>query len=207
MTDLPGSAEAGTFFIAAIVLSLATWPFSFTLGAYGEVFYKDMLTVWVISIAALIAAAIIGHTNDGEVYFRWWGALLLLLPSAIMFSALLGLTGNFILIEVFEWLLLLVAIPYVGYVLLAVAAPETMELHSIKFKIGLAACIIFVNVSSIAVGHFNAYFFSCDDFIRAGDEAPKGCWRDPKSETIIRMQHKRSAYLNRTIRIAHPALL
>ncbi len=175
MTDKSNGTEAGTFFVAAIALSIATWTYSFTLGAYGEVFYKDILTIWIVSLAALIAATIIWQTDDGEVYFTWWGALLLLIPSMLMFSEFLGLTHNSTLISALEWFLLLAAIPYVGYILLSVAAPDTMELHSPKFILGLATCITLINAASFGIGFYNAYFFSCDDFIRAGDEAPNGC--------------------------------
>ena len=68
--------EAGVFFTAMIVLALASWPVSFTLGAYGEVFYTSALTIWIASLAALFAGIIIGKTGDDEEYFTWWGSCL-----------------------------------------------------------------------------------------------------------------------------------
>ena len=177
MTDRPGSSEAGTFFIAAVGLSVASWPFSFTLGAYGEVFYQDVMTIWVASVAALIAAAVIGRTEQGEVYFNWWGAIVLLIPSMLMFAEVAGVAGNSTFVSVLEWLLLLAALPYVGFILLSVAAPDTMELHNPRLIFGLAGCLVVINTASFGIGYFNAYFFNCDDFIRAGDEAPSGCWK------------------------------
>ncbi|WP_281992718.1 hypothetical protein [Sulfitobacter geojensis] len=83
------SAEAGTFFLAAIALSLATWPVTFTLGTYGEVFFKDVFSIWIASIAALIAGAVVWRTKEGETYLTWWGVFLLLTPTVWIASAAL----------------------------------------------------------------------------------------------------------------------
>ncbi|MEP1354073.1 MAG: hypothetical protein ABJX32_19510 [Tateyamaria sp.] len=58
MTRRFNSNEAGVFFTAMIVLALASWPVSFTLGSYGEVFYTRILTIWIASLAALFAGAV-----------------------------------------------------------------------------------------------------------------------------------------------------
>ncbi|WP_298922170.1 hypothetical protein [uncultured Roseobacter sp.] len=55
--------EASVFFTAKIVLASASWPVSFTLGVYGEVFYSNVLTIWIASLAALFAGTIIGKTD------------------------------------------------------------------------------------------------------------------------------------------------
>ncbi|WP_171176026.1 hypothetical protein [Ruegeria sp. HKCCD8929] len=62
MTNRVKGDEAGTFFIASIGLTLATWRLSFTLGAYGEVLYTDFVTIWLVSLTALAAGIVIGKT-------------------------------------------------------------------------------------------------------------------------------------------------
>ena len=69
MNDKIEPFEASTFFIAVVALSIATSPISFTLGAYGEVFYRELLTVWVVSLAAFFANLVVGRTKEGEKYF------------------------------------------------------------------------------------------------------------------------------------------
>ena len=54
------AVEAGSFFVAAIVLSSSLWPIGFNLGAYGAVFYEHLFRIWASSIAALIAGLLIG---------------------------------------------------------------------------------------------------------------------------------------------------
>jgi hypothetical protein len=170
------SDEAGVFFLAAIAISLATWPISFTLGAYGEVFYNELLTVWVASMAAFLAGMFIGYTQEGEVYLTWWGGVLLSVPTLIMLSAALQIDQIPLALDVLEWLLLLGSLPYIAYIMLSVATPDAMELKSPRLVIGLITCFVVVNVSSFGAGHLNWVFMTCDDFIRAGDEAPESCW-------------------------------
>lgn len=86
MISKPSSTEAGTFFLAAIALSLATWPVTFTLGTHGELFFQDVFNIWIASVAALIAGAIVWRMREGEAYFTWWGAGLLLIPTIWMAS-------------------------------------------------------------------------------------------------------------------------
>ena len=133
MTSRFNSNEAGVFFTAMIVLALASWQVSFTVGAYGEVFYTSVLTIWIASLAALFAGAVIGKTDDGEAYFTWWGCLLLLLPS-------LSLTRIFwsdtlpIMVPLFDWGILL-SLPYIAYVLFAVSAQEALELRDRRLMV------------------------------------------------------------------------
>lgn len=54
MTKRFKSEEAGTFYFACIGLTLATWQISFRLGAYGEVFYTDYMSIWFVSLAVLL---------------------------------------------------------------------------------------------------------------------------------------------------------
>ena len=173
------SSEAGTFFLAVVVISVATSPLSFTLGAYGEIFYREMMIVWVVSIAALIAGVTIGETEEGERFLSWWGAILLILPSFLMFAQFMGIKQDSILIDIADWGVLLATVPYVGYILLSVTTPEAMELRTPKLIAALIACFVTVNAFSFGVGAHNSYFMTCDDFTRAGDQAPLGCWVPP----------------------------
>lgn len=176
MTPEPTSTEAGAFFLAAIALSLATWPVTFTLGTHGEVFFQDVFNIWIASIAALIAGAIVWRTREGEAYFTWWGAGLLLIPTVWMASAALLHERSVLLNIVLTVVMLFGSLPYVGYVLLTVAAPDAMELRHPRLITGLAVCVLVVNTASFFVGKYNNMFMTCRDFIVAGDQPPENCW-------------------------------
>lgn len=175
MTKTFSSEEAGTFFLASIGLTLVTWRISFTLGAYGEVFYTDFLSIWFVSLAALGASFVVGRTADGTLYLTWWGTLLLSLPTVVMTSAIWS--SNPEALPYFS-LLLLPAIPYTAYILVSVAVPEAAELHSKQLFRWLVAIVVIVNVVSFGVGKYNFAFMTCDDFTIAGDHLPASCWSD-----------------------------
>lgn len=167
------STESGAFFMALLGLALASWPVSFTLGAYGTVFYNTVLTIWLASLAALIGVLVIRRTREGEVYLTWWGALLLLIPTLLMTSGLWAQDVSWIS-DLLEWLLLL-SLPYMAYLLLGVAVPEAAELHDRRLIFWLAFSFVLLNTISYLIGANNSWFFTCDDFLIAGDEAPANC--------------------------------
>lgn len=171
------SNEAGTFFTAILLLSLATWQISFNLGAYGEIFFQTTLTIWIVSVAALFGSLVIGRTEDGEVYTTWWGVLLLLLPSLLMTSVLWAEVMPW-LVTALEWATLL-SIPYIAYILVSVSAREALEIQDSRLLIWLIVGFVVLNALCYLAGHYNAVFMTCDDFLRAGDEAPPTCWNGP----------------------------
>ena len=176
MTRRFDSREAAIFFAATVVLALASWPVSFNLGAYGEVFYTSALTIWIASLAALFAGIIIGKTEDDEAYFTWWGCILLLIPTLSLTSVLWSETAP-ILVPVLDWGILL-SLPYIAYVLLMVSAQEALELNDKRLIVWLAIGFICLNSLSYMAGVFNYIFLTCDDFVIAGDEAPASCWNN-----------------------------
>lgn len=175
MTEQIDSNQAGTFFLAMISLTIASWPVSFALGAYGEVFYTHTLTLWFASLAALYAMLVINNTEDGETYLTWYGAALLSVPTLLMTSQF-WTSQPPAYFDVLEWVLFLVSLPYIGYILLSVAIPDAMELTATRLWAWLIIGFLGINGLSFAVGLHNAHFFSCDEFARAGDQPPEGCW-------------------------------
>ncbi len=170
------SAETGLFIAAAIALSIATWPISFTLGAYGEIFYREAFTVWAASLAALVAGGYSWLFQSGERHISWWGAILLLVPSIFVFWVVLGIENDSLIANLLELILLFGSTPYIAYILLSIVVPDAVSLKSKRDMIGLVACFLIVNGASYAIGANNAYFLTCEDFRVAGDSLPEGCW-------------------------------
>ena len=174
MTRRFNSNEAGVFFTAMIVLALASWPVSFTLGAYGEVFYTSILTIWIASLAALFAGIVIGRSDEGDVYFSWWGSLLLLIPTLSLTSVFWSEAAPF-MVPLLDWGILL-SLPYIAYILLIVSAQEALELRDRRLIVWLMIGFLCLNALSYAAGVFNYVFLTCQDFVIAGDQTPVDCW-------------------------------
>ena len=135
------------------------------------------MTVWVASLAALLASIVVGRNTEIKIKFTWWGALILTIPSLIMFSVVLGLNQYLWIGSLLEWLLLIVAIPYIAYILMMIVVPDSVELHSKKLWAGLVFILILINLISYLVGQYNYYFVTCEDFEKAGDALPLNCWK------------------------------
>ena len=182
MTERPSSAETGTFFMAAIALSLAAWPIGFNLGAYDTIFFDHLLQVWAASIAALLAGIVAGRTTDGEQYFSWSGSLLLLMPTVwIVIEVLLygrtdDLTGLIRFISAITTVGL--ALPYIGYLIISAAVPETMEIHHPRLIAGLIAIVLMITVMAYLIGRYNYAVMTCKDFDISGAALPKNCWKE-----------------------------
>ncbi|WP_108816860.1 hypothetical protein [Loktanella sp. Alg231-35] len=181
MTSSFNGKEAGAFFVVTIALALGSWPVSFALGAYGEVFYTSVLTIWVASLAALFAGAVIGKTTEGEAYFTWWGLLLLLIPTLSLSSGYWSQSAP-VIASLAEWGILL-SLPYIAYILLTVSTQEAFDIQDKRLIFWVVVGFLGLNTLSYAAGVFNYTFLTCDDFIVAGDQAPNNCWSlEPKTE-------------------------
>lgn len=182
MTDRPSSTETGTFFIAAIALSLAAWPIAFNLGAYNTIFVDHLLQVWAASLAALLAGIIAGRTAEGEQYFSWWGSLLLLMPTIwIVVEVLLygyedDVSSLIRLITTAATVGL--ALPYIGYMIISAAVPEAMEIHHPRLIGGLMVIVLLIAAMAYLVGYYNYAVMTCADFDISGAALPKNCWSD-----------------------------
>jgi presenilin-like A22 family membrane protease len=113
---------------------------------------------------------------NSEAYFTWWGAGLLLIPTIWMASAVFFHERSELLNIVLTVVMLFGSLPYVGYVLLTVAAPDAMDIHHPRLITGVAVCILVANTASFFVGKHNNLFMTCHDFTVAGDHPPDNCW-------------------------------
>lgn len=181
----PSAAEAGAFFIAALAIAQAVWIISFNLGAYGDVFFEHLFMVWAASIAALLARLFIGRTAEGESYFGWLGALLLLAPTLWIATEVLTLGNNSAAVQWFRFFLTVltlgVALPYIGFVIVNTALPEIAEIQHPRLRLGLVVISLFITVLAYIVGAKNYYVMSCQEFETAGASLPDNCYQGNKN--------------------------
>lgn len=179
-TAPPSSKEANAFFVAAVLSSFAIWPVAFNLGAYGTVFTDHLFKVWAASIAALLANALIGRTEEGEQYFMPLGAVLLIVPSAWIIGGIIFLGNSNELVQLLMSVLALAAIllslPYIMFIIMRAALPEAMELTNKRLRYGLAGIACVVACSAFLAGKYNYLIISCEDFDISGANPPDNCW-------------------------------
>ena len=127
----PSSHEAGTFFVAAIVVGQGAWSIAHHAGRYGMLSNDHLFAIWAASVSALIATFVIGRTAEGEKYASGFSTMLLGLPSVwfvmeiYLYQSQAYLTGWFRF--ALTVLMVTVSLPYVIYLILISALPDVAE--------------------------------------------------------------------------------
>lgn len=172
------SAEAGSFIVATLACATVVTPIAFNLGAHHTIFYQNLLLIWMASIVSLLASVFVGKTREGESYFTWWGALLLGMPTIWFFSLSMGLSDTSLWSLLMIAFSVLVSFPYILWVTMAAAIPDTLQVRSPRLIIGFLVTIISVASLSFITGLYHPYILTCSDFTVSGDFAPANCTKD-----------------------------
>ncbi len=159
--------------VAVSVSVFAWWP-AFTLGAWHQVFFTQVLALWAAATASFIVVLL----RSRAVAIRRWMAAALLLPSlwialAFAFGHEQGARGQAVF-----WtgaVITVLGIPLMGWVLLLVALPDVRELVSRRDRFAAAVAVLVVVAGAFALGEANARFLSCQDFAVSGNSLPPGC--------------------------------
>ncbi len=149
-------------------MSLAAFNLGFDIGAFNNVDYRKILSIWVLSTIALVSSFVF-RRSDYHLGGRW--RFVLLIPS-------LWVVADFIDTSDAIVLTLLVAsvatLPLTGYILVYLIAGDFIKL-SAKFKIVLVMIAVGIFALSVGIGHTHPRFLSCNDFAKAGDYTPENC--------------------------------
>jgi hypothetical protein len=172
-------AERATLLITVASSSIA-FMLAFNLGAYGEVFFDQIFTVWVT--ATIVFVGSIFSTIPPN---RWPARLLLLLPSMWLLVSWIDNprtedAGESVLL----WLTLLitlVALPLVAWLLVSTINPDFRDLpRSNKLTVAVAVVVFFA--AGFLIGARNDVLLTCDDFKVSGNDLPANCVKiDPSS--------------------------
>ena len=164
------------FIFAAVGIALASWQFGFNIGAYETIFFEHVFGIWVASMAVLLACLILPLERRpiGKM-----GLLALASPTLWIVSQVMSYASN----GAFAWLsffigtgVLVIALPYVAFVLISITQTEGQALRSRRHLTGLVAIAFAMGTLGLTVGDNHFYLLSCDDFVRAGAYVPDNCW-------------------------------
>ncbi|MCT9818939.1 hypothetical protein N3K63_01425 [Microbacterium sp. W1N] len=153
---------------------IAWWP-AFTLGAWHEIFFDDILALWAAATAAL-AFVLVEHRPVGVRLVR---ALVLLLPSAwvvlnfVVDDRTADLTA--IALDLAAFAVVIVGIPFTLWVLVTIMWPDFAGGLAGRTKWLIAGVVLAIVIVSFLLGWNQAHFLTCEDFVVSGNSEPPGC--------------------------------
>ncbi len=168
--------------VVMVGMAVVVWWPAFTLGAWNDLFFDQLLTVWAASTAAFVFVLV----ERRPVGLRLLRAFLLLLPSvwlALMF------TVNDSTEDLFEFvvnlgaiLAVLVGLPFTLWVLVQIVWPDFGGRTRVGTKWLIALVVVGVAVASFILGLNQAHFLTCEDFTISGNNPPAGCTPAPPDD-------------------------
>ena len=156
-------------------MCIAVWWPSFTLGAWGRLFFEQILTVWAAATAALFVVLFRRH---GEQHRKRRAAALLIPTLWLVLAFVVEDDGGFLDVatETLGSTVAFLGIPATMWVLARIVWPEFGEGSlSTSRRLMLIAWVLFIAVASYLLGVNHAAFLTCDDFSISGNSPPAGC--------------------------------
>jgi hypothetical protein len=152
---------------------VAWWP-AFTLGAWGAVFFEQVLALWAASTAALVVLLV----RSGAWAVPWPMTASLLIPSIWLLVTMLPVAEDGTPAVILAWAAItftVLGVPYLLLVLLRVASPDAEGLVDIRHRATAGAAVLLVVVLAYLLGTQHPRFLTCDDFVISGNSQPEGC--------------------------------
>ena len=164
----------------AVAAALVAWWPAFTLGAWGSVFFEQILMLWAAATAAFVVVLL----KEGSQRLPRLLAASLLLPSVWLVGAVIPLDENSLLSDMVTWFgvgITLVGLPFMVWVILQVARPDVAEMVSVRTWVVAGVAVAVVVLLSFGLGRFNYVFLTCEDFRVSGNALPPNCAPGPAS--------------------------
>ncbi|MEZ5184214.1 MAG: hypothetical protein R2720_00575 [Candidatus Nanopelagicales bacterium] len=157
--------------VAVVAFSSVAWWPAFTLGAWGTVFFQQVMSLWAVATAAFLLVML---SHEARARVGWW-SLALLIPSVWLVLAVQLAPGSHPELAWFGTLVTLVGAPAMLWILVRFAAPDLAEDAEPRDRLVVVAAVTVVVVASFGVGHFQHRVFTCEDFTISGNSQPPGC--------------------------------
>ncbi|WP_307082407.1 hypothetical protein [Arthrobacter agilis] len=164
--------------VVAVGMSIAVWWPSFTLGAWGVLFFEQILSVWAAATAALLVV-LIRRQDDRH---RLAKAVALSVPTvwlvlAIAFRGDRGFLGP--VVDTLGGTVAILGIPATIWVLARIIWPEFGEDLPLMWRIIVVAAVLAIAATCFLLGRNHAAFLTCEDFTISGNSEPPGCTPAP----------------------------
>ena len=156
-------------------MSVAVWWPAFTLGAWGTLFFDQLLTVWSAATAAALATII----RPGSGRHRILTLAALLVPTLwliLAFTADADSAGLLIAaVDLLGAAVGLVGIPATILVLARIIWPDLSRGATRSQRVIAVAIVAAIGAAAYALGANHALFLTCADFTISGNSEPPGC--------------------------------
>lgn len=167
------SASARAALLITAASATVAFAVGFNLGAFGVVFFDQLLTVWVIATVILVGSIVSDLPPN-----TWPRRLVLLVPSLWIVAAWIDNTYTFDRSERIVFTLTVVVtmfvLPVVAWILITAINPDFADLPGRKKGMVIAAVGLFI-VIGFAMGARNDMILNCGDFKISGNDLPANC--------------------------------
>jgi hypothetical protein len=165
-------SDRATLLITAGSASVA-FTVGFNLGAFGVVFFDQLLAVWVIATVVLAASM-----TSNLPPRTWPRRLVLLIPSLWLIAAWIDNEFSFNNDERIVFALTVAVtmfvLPIVAWILITAINPDFAELPGRKKGIVIATVGLFL-IIGFGIGARNDLLLNCGDFKISGNDLPANC--------------------------------
>jgi len=165
----------GAFGLVVVGISIAIWWPCFTLGAWGELFFDQLLTVWVAATAGLIVVLV----QPRSMGRRWSRIAALAVPSVWLLLAFIddAQTADLMtdIVTLLGIVIGVVGIPFTLWTLSRVLWPDLFAGLRLRARVGVAAIVVLIGIASLLLGAAQERFLTCQDFEVSGNSRPPGC--------------------------------
>lgn len=165
--------------VVMVGMAVVTWWPAFTLGAWGQIFFDQLMALWAASIAAFVFVLV----ERRPVGSRLARAFALLLPS--LWVVLMFLLGDetedlfVFLVQLAALLAVFIGMPFTIWVLVRIVWPDFGSGMPRRTKWLIVLVVLGVAVASFVLGLNQSRFLTCDDFTISGNSEPAGCTPSP----------------------------
>jgi len=185
-----GKPNTSIFALVSVTVGLAAyvWDLSFNFGAFGVIFIRHIIAIWIFSISILLIAIVV----EREILpgNKWWGGFMLGLPSVWLITRIVDesakagqLTDH--LLQVASILSMVISLPYLIYLFFYFTNPNMIRLER-KALAGLAAIVVLIAIVGYTLGSHNYLIMSCENFIVSGQDTPKNC-TEKEAESVTNL--------------------
>lgn len=160
--------------VISVGMAIVVWWPAFTLGAWGQLFFDTLLTLWVASTAAF-AFVLFERRPVGS---RLWRAFLLLLPTVWLASSFVDIETTDVfafLATVFAFAVVLIASPLTVWVLARIMWPDFGEDSTPRQRWLIVGVVGGIAVAAFLLGLNQEHFLTCQEFTISGNSEPPGC--------------------------------
>lgn len=165
--------------VVMIGISVAAWWPAFTLGAWGELFFDQILTLWAASTAAFVFVLV----ERRPVGTRLVRAFLLLLPSVwILLNFIINDDTQDLataIVDLVAIVAVLIGLLFTVFVLVRIMWPDLRGELPRRTRWLVVIVVAAITVVSFLLGVNNSKFMTCQDFEISGNSRPPTCENAP----------------------------